>query len=779
MLRLNDSERSIMRSREPSESGILPVADTEDYVGQLNRGTSNILVAIRARPFTKKEQETNKAEIVEILDNKVVILLDPTSDAPVPEEAFRVNRSKEKQYAFDFVFDKTATQQEVYERTTGFLLEGVINGFNATVFAYGATGAGKTYTMLGDNDSPGLMLTTILELFRTMHASAFERSYKARVSYLEIYNENIRDLISGSSEYLEIWEDPVKGVTVSGLTEIQADRAEEVVEMIRVGNKRRTCEPTKANETSSRSHAVLQISIEHSDKAAGTEVEVVVGKLSLIDLAGSERASNTQNRGLRLIEGANINRSLLSLGNCINALFDANMKGSKVYIPYRDSKLTRILKDSLGGNCRTVMIACISPCYKTFEDTHNTLKYANRAKNIKTNVHRNVLNVSYHVSKYLSIIANLKKEVTDLRSQMSSRQQRSILPHIVATDKFVKDIAAHFDEEIASVAKMHEVEHSIERLGFTLFTRLTELSQADIEGARKHMLEGEVKNLKSTIMNTNRTLETEQQKHKALLAKRNLLEQSWGKSMMAPDQISELQLAMKDGVLKVNSALIKMKDDHTGAAMKHRENYINMLEDQLKIRDNIIDTQTTVLVKRNIPVNPNIYTGLVELDNLDEIGSIAKVCFPRTPGVIDTSVTKSSGAIKSHKQSLSRIPLPKITRSQFDLAKNVKRQAKQPAAVSGMVSPRSSRNPLLQPIKTLERKKHMQNRRTNSVGSASSDSSRSTAQTQKKAISRNVADRFGKSPYIRTDKGTTEKPKRIRIEAKNIKYGSVIRKAEN
>jgi kinesin family protein 18/19 len=145
--------------------------------------------------------------------------------------------------------------------------------------------------------------------------------------------------------------------------------------------------------------------VEHKDKAHGINAEINIAKLSLIDLAGSERASNTNNRGLRLVEGANINKSLLALGNCINALCDQTRNNIKNgHIPYRDSKLTRLLKDSLGGNCRTVMIANISPAFAAYEDTLNTLKYADRAKQIKTIVKRNVLNVEYHISNYTKII---------------------------------------------------------------------------------------------------------------------------------------------------------------------------------------------------------------------------------------------------------------------------------------------------------------------------------------------------------------------------------------
>lgn len=158
--------------------------------------------------------------------------------------------------------------------------------------------------------------------------------------------------------------------------------------------------------------------MEHKDKAHGINAEINIAKLSLIDLAGSERASNTNNRGMRLVEGANINKSLLALGNCINALCEMTKSGStskNMHIPYRDSKLTRLLKDSLGGNCRTVMITNISPAFSAYEDTLNTLKYADRAKQIKTVVKRNVLNVEYHISNYTKIINQLWDEIVNLR----------------------------------------------------------------------------------------------------------------------------------------------------------------------------------------------------------------------------------------------------------------------------------------------------------------------------------------------------------------------------
>jgi kinesin family protein 18/19 len=757
-----------MRSRAPSEVDPVVAEETDEYVQQLNKGSSNILVAVRARPFTKKERETNTFEIFEILDDKVVILLDPTSEAPVPEEAFRVNRSKEKRYAFDYVFDKTSSQQDVYDRTTGFLLEGVIAGFNATVFAYGATGAGKTYTMLGDQDCPGVMLKTIQELFRSMDANSFERRYRVKLSYLEIYNEHIRDLISDSNDHLEVWEDPVSGVSVAGLTEVQAENAETVVDMVRIGNRRRTCEPTMANETSSRSHAVLQISIQHTDKASGTEAQVVLGKLSLIDLAGSERASNTQNRGLRLIEGANINRSLLALGNCINALYDANMRGTKPYIPYRDSKLTRILKDSLGGNCRTVMIACISPSVKTFEDTHNTLKYANRAKNIKTSAARNVLNVSHHVTKYTSIIAALKQEIVDLRSQLSSRQQDPVLPKIVATERYVKELEIHFEEEALTLTRIREIEQNVEKMGFTLFSRLTETNQVDVDPSRRQMLEVEVQVLKNTIATRNRALDAEHTKLATLHKKRDGFQQAWSKAILAPDQLKELQLALKEGIMKVESSLMKLKEVHSGVVVKQRESYISFLQSQVKIRDNIIDTQTTVFAKKNIPpISHGMYTGLLELDSLGTIGAVGKVCYPTSLGRSEGAYSKSTGVIGYRDEGVT---LPKINSKQAQSP-----HSRSTKAMSTRGTPKDSQVTLLKQPVTLERKRPLHNRQRISTDSETPSTLSSGAPTEVLGGLK-VADRFNRSPYVGSGKSSVEKPRQHRIDQKSIKYGSVIRR---
>ncbi|KAF1501405.1 Kinesin-like protein KIF19, partial [Megadyptes antipodes antipodes] len=309
-----------------------------------------------------------------------VVLMDPSED---PDDILRANRSRENTFVFDMVFDYRATQEEVYVSTTKSLIGGVISGYNATIFAYGLTGAGKTYTMLGTDCEPGIYIRTLDDLFKALEATTKEMDYRVSMSYLEIYNKVIRDLLNPSSGFLDLREDPRGSLQIAGITEVSTTSAQEIMQLLMKGNKQNTQEPTAANRTSSRSHAVLQVTVTQKSRRKAIGKEARIGKLFMVDLAGSERAA--QNQGKRMKEGAHINRSLLALGNCINALSEKG--GSRAqFVNFRDSKPTRLLKDSLGGSSRTVMIAHISPASTSFEESRMTLIYAYRAKNIKTQV---------------------------------------------------------------------------------------------------------------------------------------------------------------------------------------------------------------------------------------------------------------------------------------------------------------------------------------------------------------------------------------------------------
>ncbi|XP_054986328.1 kinesin-like protein KIF18B [Sorex araneus] len=382
---------------------------------------SAVRVVVRVRPPTPRELESQRRPAVQVVDERMLVF-----DPEEPDGGFLglkwggshegpKKKGRDLPFVFDRVFGEAASQQDVFQHTTLGLLDCFLQGFNCSVFAYGATGAGKTHTMLGREGDPGIMYLTTMELYRRLEAHQEEKQFEVLISYQEVYNEQIHDLLEPKGP-LAIREDPDKGVVVQGLSFHQPTSAEQLLEMLTRGNRNRTQHPTDANAASSRSHAIFQIFVKQQDRVPSLTQALRVAKMSLVDLAGSERASSTHAKGERLREGANINRSLLALINVLNALADA--KGRKSHVPYRDSKLTRLLKDSLGGNCRTVMVAAVSPSSLTLEDTYNTLKYASRAKEIKLSLKSNVISLDCHFSQYATICQQLQAEVAALREKL-------------------------------------------------------------------------------------------------------------------------------------------------------------------------------------------------------------------------------------------------------------------------------------------------------------------------------------------------------------------------
>lgn len=453
---------------------------------------SSISVAVRVRPFTPSENNNlilppptalftgdglllaptddgkpnNLArpngirKIVNVVDDKMLIFDPPDTN---PLHAMHRNafpngkpRIRDYKFVFDRLFDEEASQTHVYEHTTRPLINSILDGFNATVFAYGATGCGKTHTILGTPADPGVIFLTMKELFERIGDLADTKVVDITILYLEIYNETIRDLLNPETPHkkLILREDANNKITVANLLSQKPLCVEEVMELIIAGNQNRTSSPTEANAASSRSHAVLQINVVLRDRTASLNEEHNYATLSIIDLAGSERAAATKNRGARLNEGANINKSLLALGNCINALCDPRRRH---HVPYRNLKLTRLLKFSLGGNCKTVMIVCISPLSLHYDETLNTLKYADRAKEIKTKVIRNRRNMDRHVGSYLKMITEQKQEIEELRLREERVVKSAIERHAASSNKCIEAIMSNIASLNVAISKQrHE-----------------------------------------------------------------------------------------------------------------------------------------------------------------------------------------------------------------------------------------------------------------------------------------------------------------------------------
>ncbi|XP_068813105.1 chromosome-associated kinesin KIF4A isoform X2 [Struthio camelus] len=330
-----------------------------------------VRVALRCRPLVPKETDEGCQMCLSFVPGEPQVIV-----------------GNDKSFTYDYVFDPSVEQEEVFNTAVAPLIRGIFKGYNATVLAYGQTGSGKTYSMGGTytanqehEPSVGVIPRVIKLLFKEKEQRQ-DWEFVLKVSYLEIYNEDILDLLCPSRErssQISIREDPKEGIKIIGLTERSVACAQDTVSCLEQGNNSRTVASTAMNSQSSRSHAIFTISVDQKKK--NDKNSSFRSKLHLVDLAGSERQKKTKAEGDRLKEGININRGLLCLGNVISALGDENKKGG--FVPYRDSKLTRLLQDSLGGNSHTLMIACVSPADSNLEETLNTLRYADRARKIK------------------------------------------------------------------------------------------------------------------------------------------------------------------------------------------------------------------------------------------------------------------------------------------------------------------------------------------------------------------------------------------------------------
>ncbi|XP_042552188.1 kinesin-like protein KIF27 isoform X1 [Dipodomys spectabilis] len=337
-----------------------------------------VKVAVRIRPLLCKEVLHNHQVCVRVIPNTQQIII-----------------GRDRVFTFDFVFGKNSTQDEIYNTCIKPLVLSLIEGYNATVFAYGQTGSGKTYTIGGGHvasvveGQKGIIPRAIQEIFQSVSENP-NIDFNIKVSYIEVYKEDLRDLLEleTSMKDLHIREDEKGNTVIVGVKECHVESVDEVMSLLEVGNAARHTGTTHMNEHSSRSHAIFTISIcqveknaEASDDGSWYSHRHIISKFHFVDLAGSERVTKTGNTGERFKESIQINSGLLALGNVISALGDPRRKSS--HIPYRDAKITRLLKDSLGGSAKTVMITCVSPSSSDFDESLNSLKYANRARNIR------------------------------------------------------------------------------------------------------------------------------------------------------------------------------------------------------------------------------------------------------------------------------------------------------------------------------------------------------------------------------------------------------------
>ena len=390
-------------------------SDSKNYIKEKFK-TNNILIAIRVRPLNSSEKEDSDYKTIKIItENKLIISIPTEYSFEKKSQINHIQVIKEKQsiYEYDFILDEDSSQSKVYQYTSYELLYQIIEGYNATIFAYGATGTGKTYTMVGEGANVGIMILSLRDLFIFVNNSLTkDKKFTIKISYIEIYNEIIKDLLSSNDSIVELRSDPKKGLILKNANIKKVSNEIEAFNLIIKGNKNRTEKNTDYNNNSSRSHAILNIYIEIEDKEINQKQKKSFGKFMLLDLAGCEKTSFSNSPKNK--ELGSINKSLLALNKCINLLVSKN----RGFIPWRDSNLTRLLQESLSGNGKIVMIATISMSLTSFDETMFTLQFASKARNIKSNMKKNIEIKNKGINKYDEFIKDIKEEIHEVKNDI-------------------------------------------------------------------------------------------------------------------------------------------------------------------------------------------------------------------------------------------------------------------------------------------------------------------------------------------------------------------------
>ncbi|KAK3159073.1 hypothetical protein QOZ80_2AG0145350 [Eleusine coracana subsp. coracana] len=395
-----------------------------------NQQKDSVKVAVNIRPLITEELRDGCTDCVTVTPGEPQVQIGPHV------------------FTFDHVYGSTGPSSSlIFEQCVHPLIDSLFNGYNATVLAYGQTGSGKTYTMgtdyTGESNCGGIIPQVMETIFRKLVATKDGTEFLIRVSFIEIFKEEVFDLLDANNGVprpdlgcvakssvparvpIQIRETATGGITLAGVTETEVKSKEEMASCLARGSSSRATASTNMNRQSSRSHAIFTICIEQK-RTSSSDYDVLSSKFHLVDLAGSERAKRTGADGLRLKEGIHINKGLLALGNVISALGDEKKRKEGAFVPYRDSKLTRLLQDSLGGNSKTVMIACISPADSNAEETINTLKYANRARNIQNKAVVNRDPAKEEMQKLRSQVEQLQTELMFSRSGSAALEELQV-----------------------------------------------------------------------------------------------------------------------------------------------------------------------------------------------------------------------------------------------------------------------------------------------------------------------------------------------------------------
>ncbi|KAL4224634.1 Kinesin-like protein kif27 [Mactra antiquata] len=585
----------------------------------------NVRVAVRVRPMLPKEKVGGDEMCIKIIPSSKQLIL-----------------GKDRAFTFDDILSPKTSQEDVYSLCVEGLVKSIFEGYNATVFAYGQTGSGKTYTIGGGNVSPvtedehGVIPRAIKQMFDIINVEKAV-NYTVKVSYIEIYKEELRDLLElnvDNKPDLHVREDDKGNTVIIGAQEAECESLDEVMSLLETGSAARHTGATNMNEHSSRSHSIFTITIgqtwtendvlaskrkfdEDTEMMDDDMTHNMFGKFHFVDLAGSERAHKTGNVGDRFKESVHINSGLLALGNVISALGDPKKKST--HIPYRESKITRLLKDSLGGNAKTLMICCVSPSAANFDESLNALKYANRARNIKNLpiVNRDIQSIRFE---------EMQTEIKALREELA--RQRTTVGGLNSGWEKDPELAAKYVNQIKQledqVARLQKECGNYKMIAEEAYRQFVQIQGKDVltqsqDGRVKDWLDL-MEEIKSKVPH-------------------RLSKEEW-ESQTVKDLQKELKKAKED-----------LKSDEDIFAEKTRE--VTTLKDRLEELESILEQREKMLLEGEEKLQQQEHQLIEQNMKIEELQKALKVT------LIGDSTTMSDGQVTASAPVTSRQPRPK------------------------------------------------------------------------------------------------------------------------
>ena len=609
-----------------------------------NEFNNNIITVLRVRPESAKEKQYSNIKIIKIESTQSMKLISPIEYNYFVEgtkyinndRGLEVTKTQEYSYNFDHIFDYTSQQNQVYEYSASFLAKNIFEGSNSTIFAYGSIGSGKTYTMFGTSDKPGIIFRSINQISTIMKDKGLNSNYDLQLSFFQIYNETVIDLLSedkkiklGINNQIMIQEEITSKNNLKNnngnynkaflmeITKKVITNPEEAYQILSSNKKNKIQLANGKFNNSAKAHYIVEINIANKENINPESAENnKLGKFIFADLAGFEKVSKVKPNS----ENFYINKSLFNLSTCISGLINNN---NKKYIPWRDSKLTMILKDYLLGNSKVVLIATISPSFYVIENTFNTLNFAKKLKKVKTNSQKIIENDAVHIVKFDSIIENLREQISNVKKEINkndmknnsmlyslnekkneSNDEDSEINGNEIMQKCIEDIKEHFNKEIEVNKEINDVEFNISKINKENY-----FNQVN-NNINKNNVKNEIKKLNDYQLKINslyskRYLLIQQRKNiQTIISKEARKDNNFGKYLM---------YVYKYYINLINQFQSKNRQNKIDTDMMRKDDQISNLSKQIKIRDDFLQDMNEKMGNSNVNFNSR---RLIKLDEL-------------------------------------------------------------------------------------------------------------------------------------------------------------------